>query len=520
MSLSRGFPPLTAVLLVALSGLARADLGLHSGVADVVVADDMGDGGACFNPVQSEVATGCVVEFENAGSEDPGSWRIGLDREVEYLGVAVDANDAAPEGAPLLPDGGLVIPLRGQSVPVPVWDLLHDDPDRGTYVPIAPGFAVRLNRTGVHLAHYGPETTDLESGVQPRTKTISWTEGDAAEGGGVQYDRIILPSAVFDEGPDQHTDALLGYGPYMFVSNRVDEPLILQSMSSASELQRTLTPNVTYGFRLDSLEIAQNVSDLGTRPVAALEPAISSGATMDVPLPPARLWIELATIEPLPLGSIEDRDAPPATAGPDSTHPTTTAKEAAERHSTPESWSALAGLAASAAVGAVLRIVLALYRRIAHPDLLQNPSRAAVYDVVRTRNGIRVRDLAHVLDLDRTTIEYHIRQLERGSYVASRRVGRDTRVYLSSEQPRGSQAAERSAAVLHPISKSILAATAVEGGATRGEIARATGIPRSTVNWHVRRLLGLSLVAESPVGRLSQESQRVAPPGRDGAAAG
>lgn len=145
-------------------------------------------------------------------------------------------------------------------------------------------------------------------------------------------------------------------------------------------------------------------------------------------------------------------------------------------------WIAL-GAVALASAGPLVR----LYRRLARKALLANAHRAAIYEAVRTGDGVTSGGIATRLGIDRRTALHHLSVLEDFSLVRGTRIGGWVRYYPTG----GRESAEARRARLiegHPAAKRILAHA---HAGSLGEIARRAGLPKSTVKWHVDRLRGV-----------------------------
>jgi predicted transcriptional regulator len=124
--------------------------------------------------------------------------------------------------------------------------------------------------------------------------------------------------------------------------------------------------------------------------------------------------------------------------------------------------------------------VVALFRRIERPNVMDVEARRRVYEHVAQLPGATANQIAQRAGFDRKTVQHHARVLHRLSFLEAQRDGRITRYFLPGAGSRG-RAPEGVAARL------ILLALD-RPGLSQAEAATDLDVCRSTIQWHARRL--------------------------------
>lgn len=160
---------------------------------------------------------------------------------------------------------------------------------------------------------------------------------------------------------------------------------------------------------------------------------------------------------------------------------------------------AAAGAGAAAGAWGIRRVMkwlaplaVPLYARIRGHDLARHPKRARLLAAIRVGNAPTTRDLVLATSMNKGTVLHHLRALERGGLVKSRRVGRD-RAWREA----GSAPAAQPAAVdaLHaPARRAIVETLAAIPGLTQAELAHRLCLTRATMHHHVATLARAGLV--------------------------
>jgi DNA-binding transcriptional ArsR family regulator len=142
---------------------------------------------------------------------------------------------------------------------------------------------------------------------------------------------------------------------------------------------------------------------------------------------------------------------------------------------------------------------LGLFSRVERGDLLDHPARQRLVQLVEAEPGVHFHVLAQRAGLANGTATHHLRKLEQGGHVTVRRSGRYACYF-----PGGRVEAREAAAA--PILKSggarqVLATVRARPGLSNLELANATGLTPSTVNYHAQRLATAGLVEALRDGR-------------------
>jgi DNA-binding MarR family transcriptional regulator len=139
----------------------------------------------------------------------------------------------------------------------------------------------------------------------------------------------------------------------------------------------------------------------------------------------------------------------------------------------------------------LLPVGVALYARIRKLDLAKHPARAALLATIRAEEGATTRDLILRTQLKKGTALHHLRTLERGGLVKSRKLGRD-RAWYDAAAARADPTVLRA---LHaPTRQRILALASARPGITQAQLARELGFARATVHQHVAALRAAELL--------------------------
>lgn len=136
-------------------------------------------------------------------------------------------------------------------------------------------------------------------------------------------------------------------------------------------------------------------------------------------------------------------------------------------------------------------------------SVFTNSTRHTVYQRVAENPGASIQDIANLLHISHPTAAYHLKILEGNGLVVAMRDGNRTRFFkrseaLSPDQQRmvAANRSERTRQILEIVKQRPMV--------HRKELARMLSVPRTTVNWHVDRLVQMGLLAERRAGRYCQ----------------
>lgn len=241
-----------------------------------------------------------------------------------------------------------------------------------------------------------------------------------------------------------------------------------------------------------------NATPVGPAAVApedapTVEPSAPARTAVDPIGSPARERVPDAA-EPL---ARDLRDGAASPSAPDATPPPRDARAqavaapAGEPLAPPLATHRIAALAAGAL--ALLLAPWLLYHRLRGARVLDQDTRSRVFGLIQERPGVIAVELARELDLDRTTVRYHLRRLEREGLICTE----GTAHFAAGALPRDA----RAACVAAARSSRVLDAVREQPGRAKNDLAEALGLARATVSWHLDRLAGAGLVRLAREGR-------------------
>ncbi|MHB8584346.1 MAG: winged helix-turn-helix transcriptional regulator [Thermoplasmatota archaeon] len=137
--------------------------------------------------------------------------------------------------------------------------------------------------------------------------------------------------------------------------------------------------------------------------------------------------------------------------------------------------------------------LLPLYTHIQDGDLLKEPNRARVFDLIKSEPGISTKDIADRLDLAWGTVTHHLAKLEKRQFVVSKKYGKYRRYFANGA---AADAAKKDllAVLKVPATAEVAHAIRDSPGLSQKEVSVALGVSSSTILWHVKRLERVSLV--------------------------
>lgn len=140
-----------------------------------------------------------------------------------------------------------------------------------------------------------------------------------------------------------------------------------------------------------------------------------------------------------------------------------------------------------------------LYSRISRSELLENETRADLYETVRANPGLSMQELAEEAKVGWGTVVYHLERLEKNDFVVSRKEGKSRRFF-----PQGSHDEvdrERLSLLQRDTPRGLLEHLCQHPGTNQKELADALGVAPSTVHKYVKRLQEVDLVVDQRAGR-------------------
>lgn len=154
----------------------------------------------------------------------------------------------------------------------------------------------------------------------------------------------------------------------------------------------------------------------------------------------------------------------------------------------------------TAKLGATKWALFPLYARLKREDILENPLRDDILQVVEQAPGISASDLSRRLACGWGTLVYHLTVLERMQLLSSTREGRHRRFFVQGRINYSDKGAV--ALLANPASRAILDAVRAHPGLIQRDLGRNLGLSAGTVAWHVERLAHAGLVLKEEEGRV------------------
>jgi predicted transcriptional regulator len=142
-------------------------------------------------------------------------------------------------------------------------------------------------------------------------------------------------------------------------------------------------------------------------------------------------------------------------------------------------------------------------------DILSVPSRRKIYDCVTANPGAHLRDVARRCSMPLGTSLYHLDYLETSGLVVSRRDGRYKRYFGSHGV--GRREKEVLSVLRHDAPRRLVVALLDRPAQTQRELCAAIAVSRSTVSFHLNRLVVEGVVARTP--RRPEATYEVTDPG-------
>jgi predicted transcriptional regulator len=156
---------------------------------------------------------------------------------------------------------------------------------------------------------------------------------------------------------------------------------------------------------------------------------------------------------------------------------------------------ALAMIGAHAKTGSVLGGgILAGYARVQGQEVLEHPGRQEVYERVKAAPGINFVQLSEQVAFGSSTLNYHLRVLERNEYITSVKDGRYLRFFDRQAGTYSGARKTQVSALRNTTTAAMARHIRDHPGVAQCDLAAAFGVTASTVNWHMTRLTGAGLV--------------------------
>jgi len=151
-----------------------------------------------------------------------------------------------------------------------------------------------------------------------------------------------------------------------------------------------------------------------------------------------------------------------------------------------------AGLALAIFLPRVPRFWLPLYARISRERVLDNARRSRILEWLRTNPGSTTQDIRRGLGLGWGATVHHLATLESHGLVEFQQWGRNRDWYVAGGLD--ARARAQHSALKRPRARQLYELIASHPGAAQRELAATMGVHRSTVEFHLRKLLQVGLV--------------------------
>lgn len=134
------------------------------------------------------------------------------------------------------------------------------------------------------------------------------------------------------------------------------------------------------------------------------------------------------------------------------------------------------------------------YARVHGQEVLEHPGRAEVYNLVKAEPGMHFNDLLHRLRFGQSTLNYHLRVLEKNDFVTRVKDGRYARFFDRQNGQYSSSRKDAVSTLRNDTTAAIAAHVLRNPGVVQKELSGQFGIAPSTVSWHMQRLCSRGLV--------------------------
>jgi len=132
-------------------------------------------------------------------------------------------------------------------------------------------------------------------------------------------------------------------------------------------------------------------------------------------------------------------------------------------------------------------------------DSLALEARRHIYNTIVKYPGLHERELARKLDMSLSTLDYHLHYLEKRDILVCRKDGRYTRYFATRKV--GQEDKKIIAILRQKTPRYILLYLLTNPNAIHKEIAKNVGKSPSTISFHLKKMVGVGIVAAISLGR-------------------
>lgn len=142
---------------------------------------------------------------------------------------------------------------------------------------------------------------------------------------------------------------------------------------------------------------------------------------------------------------------------------------------------------------------IAGYARVQGNEVLEHPARAQVYNLVQGEPGMHFNDLLQRLSFGQSSLNYHLRVLEKNDFVTRVKDGRYAR-FFDRQNGHYSQGRKEAVSTLRNGTTAAIAEHVIRNpGVAQKDLSGQFGIAASTVSWHIQRLASHGLIDKERV---------------------
>ena len=132
-------------------------------------------------------------------------------------------------------------------------------------------------------------------------------------------------------------------------------------------------------------------------------------------------------------------------------------------------------------------------------DYLSLETRRKIYNLIKSRPGLHKREIARIIGMSLSTIDYHLHYMEKKELVESRSDGKYKRYFVKEK---GKKENKRLFAMLRQeVPRRILIFLLSHPNAIHKEICEHIGKAPSTISFHMKKLIKEGIVEEIPHGK-------------------
>jgi len=140
------------------------------------------------------------------------------------------------------------------------------------------------------------------------------------------------------------------------------------------------------------------------------------------------------------------------------------------------------------------------HSNIRNSDLLENENRKLIYELIKARPGICMKEISEITMIGWSSVVYHVSTLTQRDFVVASMQGRRRHLFENSRTYRPDQK-KYIIASKNDAAYSIMNFIRDNPGCTQKEVSETLCISTSLVSWHIGRLEKMGLVQKSREGR-------------------